>query len=228
MNKTKGSNLILGLLFVVYAVVSFCIPVERGTLFWVAFSSGVVAFVMLWYTFQKAFGTASTATSKVLGWPIFKVGYTYLALQMVLGLVLMVASAYIPNWVGYIAEVALFVWAAVCLTATQVAREAVTKIGEKKAVKTQFILEFRSQVNGFVVTQSSKPWAKELTDLAEAVKFSDPVSSGNLESIEQELFDKFLALKEVVKTENPAQITSACQAFLNCLAERNAMCKSGK
>lgn len=64
--------------------------------------------------------------------------------------------------------------------------------------------------------------------LADALRYSDPVSSPSLRNVEQELSDLIDQLQAAVESGDAPMIDAACGKACAVLAERNRLCKLNK
>ena len=107
MKLSKHAWTIWGILLVVALVLMVLIPFSRTASWWIAAGCTVLMFLLAAWTFYAAF-RKDGLESKILGWPIFKVGAVALAVQAVLGFALMGLAALCPAWVTVLAEVLIF------------------------------------------------------------------------------------------------------------------------
>ena len=108
--------------------------------------------------------------SKLLGWPIFKVGYVALIVQIVVGFALMGLAALCPVWAAAIAEVAAFAVTAFCMTVKDAAREAVTTAEVKVTDNTAAWKAIRARANA-IAAETGHP---DIKKLAEEIRYADP------------------------------------------------------
>ena len=115
MKLSKHAWTIWGILLVVALVLMVLIPFSRTAAWWIAAICTVLMFLLAAWTFYAAF-RKDGLESKILGWPIFKVGAVALAVQAVLGFALMGLAALCPAWVTALTEVLIFAVTGICLT----------------------------------------------------------------------------------------------------------------
>ena len=83
MKLSKHAWTIWGILLVVALVLMVLIPFSRTASWWIAAGCTVLMFLLAAWTFYAAF-RKDGLESKILGWPVFKVGATALAVQAAL------------------------------------------------------------------------------------------------------------------------------------------------
>ena len=69
---------------------------------------------------------------------------------------------------------------------------------------------------------------KELENLAEIIRFSDPVSSAETEGIESTIIEKIDTLKLNIKADSIEETLEKVGEIKNLLSERNRICKLAK
>lgn len=170
MKLDKHAWILWGIALIVTIVLMILIPFAYTATWWIAACCTVLMFGLCAFTFVRAFRKDETLESKLLGWPIFKVGYTALIAQFVVGAILMGIAAFTPAWVAGIAELLVFAVTGFCLTAKDAAREVVTQSEAKTAEKTAAWKMIRATVSA-IATETGNP---EIIKLAEVIRLADP------------------------------------------------------
>lgn len=129
----------------------------------------VVMFLLAAWTFYAAF-RKDGLESKILGWPIFKVGAVALAVQGVLGFALMGLAALCPAWVTVLAEVLIFAVTGICLTVKDAARVVVSQSEAHMADSTAAWKVIRQKANALAASGDA-----DMKRLAEEIRFADPM-----------------------------------------------------
>jgi hypothetical protein len=83
----------------------------------------------------------------------------------------------------------------------------------------------QANVRGMAARAGEASLVKSLADLAEALRFSDPMSDARLAAQESELESKIALLGESVAKGAAEEAGSLCARALELLAERNRQCK---
>ena len=170
MKLNKHAWAVWGITLLVVIVLMALIPFARTASWWIAAGCTVLMFGLCAYTFVLAFRKDNTLESKVLGWPIFKVGYTALIAQIVVGAILMGIASFCPVWVTAIVELILFAGTGLCFIVKDAAREVVRNGEASIADRTGDWKAIRNRANAIAIS-SGNP---ELKRLAEAIRFADP------------------------------------------------------
>ena len=216
-NKVLGYSA-LGIAFIVLSVILFVIPIERTTAFWIAYGFTVVAFgiqIVLWKT---ALGREKTMKSKFLGFPLVHIGIYYLLLQVVV-LAVFAAIPELPTWSAIVTCVLLLGVSAICLISSEAGRTEIDRVEKVVQKKVFYIRSLQSDLEMIAETENNQEIKKMLIQLAEKIRFSDPMSSDELEDIENRIISKVNELK------NCSDKQSVMKELDLLLIERNKKCK---
>ena len=125
MKLNKHAWAVWSILLAVAIVLMILIPFVRTAAWWIAACCTVLMFALCAYAFFLAFRKDGTLESKVLGWPIFQVGYTALIVQLIVGAVLMGIAAFCPVWAAAVTELIVFAaaWKAIRARAAAIATQ---------------------------------------------------------------------------------------------------------
>ncbi len=170
MKLTKHAWIIWGISLAVVLVLMAAIPFARTAAWWIGAVCTVAMFGLCAYTFHLAFRKGETTESKLLGWPIFKVGYTSLIAQVIVGGILMGIASFCPAWPAVIAEVLVYAVTGVCLTVKEASRTVVTTSETQVQDKTQAWKSIRAKANALAASSGNADMKK----LAEEIRFADP------------------------------------------------------
>lgn len=84
--KTKSAFLVYAIILAVYLVLFFVIPFPKGAVAWISFVFTIIAIVggagITYYAFSKG----NDLKTKVYGFPVFRMGFVYSAVQLMLNL----------------------------------------------------------------------------------------------------------------------------------------------
>lgn len=228
MNKNKlRFYIVLAILFVVLSVIAFALPLAKTAAFWLSYLFAVIAIAVQIYAYPKAFDGPSVK-SKFYGFPLARVSTIYLAVQLVLSLIFMLAGKWVPAWLAVILFVLLLGAAAIGFIAAEGVRDEVERqdVVHKANVSTMRALQSKAV---FVASQCEDAETKKALDaFAEALRFSDPVSSDALADIEENLTGLVEELGNAVMDKDYSAARSLCAKASTLLADRNRMCKLNK
>lgn len=183
MKLTKHVWVLWGISLLIVLTMAWILPFTHTTIFYLALCCTVAMFGLCACTFSRAFRKEDTLESKIIGWPIFKVGYTATLVQIVACFVLMALSALCPLWVAILLEILLFGGTLFCLTVKDAAREAVTHAEATTTDQTVAWKAIRARANA-LVANGNHP---ELRKLVEEIRYADPNPCSMDASIAQQL-----------------------------------------
>lgn len=217
----------ISIIFVVFCVIAFAVPFHRTAVFWISFVAGLVAVGIQVFVMKTAFDKGEGVKSKFYGWPIARVGVTYMAAQMVLSIVFMALAEHAKNWVVIVADVIILAIAAIGFIAADATRDEVERqdVKLKKDVTTMRALQSRARA---LVGQLDGEAGKAIEKLSDEFRFSDPVSGDALEEIEEELTQCLNTIQQAVVDGDRDAVLTLCRKASLVLAERNRLCKLNK
>lgn len=219
---------VLAILFVVLTVVVFAVPFVKNGVFWVSYLFALVSIVLQGYAIYKGFSRDEPLASKFYGFPVAQVGFVYMLAQLVLSLLFMALAAVLPLWVTLVVCVIALGAAGVGLITTDAMREEILRQDEvlKKDVSVMRALQSKTRM---LKRQCEDPEvAALLSKLAEAVQYSDPVSSEVLQQIEFDLTQMVDELQKAVVEHEYNAAKELIKKAENTLTERNRQCKLNK
>lgn len=219
-NKNLGYA-VLGILFVLISVIVFVIPTEKTGTFWIAYVFTAIAFVAQIAIWKKALGKEDTLKSKFLGLPIVHIGIVYLIIQII-ALAVFTAVPTLPNWSAIVACAVIAGISTVCMIAGEAGRNEIERVEAKVQKKVLFIKEMQADVELLADAETDTSTKDALQQLAEKIRFSDPMSNDALAEIEKTISEKVAELKTA------RNMMAVINEINSLLAERNKKCKSMK
>ena len=100
-NSVRGL-VILGIVLATWLVIVLAVPFVKNGAYWLSFVFTLIAFLAQLHIFKISFRNGESVRSKFYGFPIARLGVVYLAVQLVLGLLVMALAKWVPTWVGVI------------------------------------------------------------------------------------------------------------------------------
>lgn len=187
-NNTKG-YFVLGVSFALVSMIAFATPTVKTAAFWIAYAFTAAAFAAQIPIWKTALGRDDELESKFLGFPVVHIGIAYLIVQlMAFSVFLFVPTA--PAWVSVVACAAIAKVSAVCMVSTETGRGEIERVEAKTQEKVFLIRRLQASVE-LLAEQETDPATKEaLAQLAEKIRFSDPISHNQLAEVERKIADK--------------------------------------
>ena len=228
MSKSNKAILILVIVAAMFSVVAFAIPFPKNASFWIAYAAELVAIVLQVPIFKVAFSGAEDLKSKFLGFPIARVGYTYLIIQTILSIMFFsMGWIPVPAWITAVVCVLVLGIMLICSISADIARQTVQQIEQTTKVDTNLMMSLRTRSAQLVNKTSDPALKKELEKLAENIRFSDPVGSSTIAAEEQKLVSALTMLEGAV-ANNDERAIELCRNAQVALDDRNAACKMNK
>ena len=218
----------LGAAAVVYNVIAFALPFGKAAVFFLSWIFTMAALAAQVYVIRIAFFKGEGVKSKLYGFPIARVGLLYLAVQVVLGLIFMALGTVVPLWLPLVLYVILMGAALIGLITTEGAREEVERQERKLVKNVSRMKKFRALADTLARENQILEAKEPLKELAEAFRYSDPVSSGALREIEDTLGDDLANLQDAVALLEKEKALELCRKTRRDLKERNQLCKMTK
>lgn len=219
---------VLGIIFIVFNILVFVLPFHMTSAFWIAYVFDLIAIFAQFPILCVAFKRGKDVKSRFYGFPIARIGVTYLCVQLAFSFVVMVLWLWIPIKLVVILFVLILATAAVGLIATDTTRDEIERqdIQLHEKVSTMKMLKSKA---AYIVGQCEDTETKELLQkLSEQLRFSDPVSSKHLTDIEADLTACIDELQNAIIEKDYLNIEALCERAMSILAERNRLCKLNK
>ena len=226
--KSFSSTAIIFLLVVLLYVFAFLvIPFPKNATSWTAFVFTLAAFCVCLYSLYLAFGKGEKLVSRVYGLPIMKVGTTYLAVQLVIGVALCFIGAFVEleTWISLILSVVPLAAAIIGLIAFDSVRDAIEEQEAADVRATRSVRLFKINIDSIVSLCEVPDTLPALKKLAEDIKYSDPVTCNETAALEEQILVEINTLRSMVNS--PAALREI-QHISNLLADRNRICKMYK
>ena len=154
--------------------------------------------------------------------PAVCVGTILLIVQLIASIVFM-AVPNMPLWVVVLLQSIVFISMCIVTISGFSASAVIQKTEEKVQAKSAHINSIKAEMDVLISQERDPAIKEELISLADIIRYSDPMSNSSLESIENQIIEKILALSSNVdnKPERIAEIKVL-------LEQRNKKCKQFK
>ncbi len=193
MKNKKIGYLALIIVIAVFNVIAFVIPVERNTTFWVAYVFTDVAFVVQIALWAVAFKSGESLKSKFLGIPIVHAGFIYLVVQII-AFAILVGMSGIPSWVAVVVCIVILGIACLCFIAGGLSKNIIGATEAGTQTKVSFVKKMQSDVEILASEEMNPEIKSALVQLAEDIRYSDPMSDESLLKLEAEIENKISKL----------------------------------
>ena len=218
---------VIGILFVLFNVIAFAVPFVKSSVYWVAYMFGVIAILVQIPVMKIAFGNANNVRSRFYGFPVARIGVIYSVVQVALSLLFMGISGLVPIWIPIVLFIFILGLSSIGLIATDATRDEIEKQDKEIVKDVTFMRNIQSKMNTLVSQCKDEEVKKVVANLAEEIKYSDPVSSESIRDIERELNYSIEDLQRAI-VDNDENAVELCQKATDILIERNRLCKLNK
>ncbi len=216
--------------FVLFNAITFLVPNEvfgitrfDKPIFWIAYALIAAAFAMQLVT-AYMFAKNNEKEKMFLKVPVLKIGYSAVVVSLVVGLAFMIFPV-LPAWIGAI--VCLLVagyFIIACVRASAVAT-VVSDVEEKVEQKTSFLRSSTVEAENIMARAASPEVKADAKKVYEAIRYSDPMSAPELESLEREISDGLNDLGQAVSSGDNKKVSIISESLLLTIKERNGKCR---
>lgn len=209
---------------IIYNLIAFVIPFAHTAAFWISYGFTVVAFFAVAASIYIAFIKNSDAKSRFYGFPIARIGVLYGGAQLVVSLIVMALSKWIPWWIPTLVY-------AIGLGATViglVSAEAVVNEIKTQDVKLKKDVSLMRSLQSKISQIASQTDDAAIKALAEEFRYSDPVSNDAITEVEADLAAAVDQLQASFVDGDNEAMAQLCRKATALLAERNRLCKLNK
>lgn len=216
-NSTKG-YVILGILFALVSIIAFAVPTVKTATFWIAYVFTAAAFAAQIGIWKTALGKEENLKSKFLGFPVVHIGIVYAVIQVIAFAVFMFVPT-LPAWSAIVVCSVVAGVSAVCMISADAGRNEIERVEVKVRKKVFYIRELQADIELLADNESDSAVKTALTQVAEKIRFSDPMCNEQLADLENKVSTKVAELK---KAASKMEIITELNSLLD---ERNKKCK---
>ena len=226
--STKQLTLLAVIILIVFVVCSLLVPIPKNAVFWTAVGFMILPVLMTFYVINRAFGDEQNAKSRFYGFPIARVGVLYLIAQLIVSVIFIIGSNWVSVWPLVVISLILFVCAVVGVMTTTSVWNEIIRQDNKLQTDVSCMSTMRSIIDSLASQIDDPRITAVLKKLADEFKYSDPVSSASLNSVEKELESLVDKLQLAVASNRTEEIFRLCNEASCVLSERNRLCKLNK
>ncbi len=226
MNISKNKRLSLlaaCIILALFHVVAFVIPFVRGKLFWTGYGFSTLAILLTVCVSFYALGHEGLK-SKFYGWPLLSLAWRYATVQLIAGLLEMAVPS-VPFPLALVFNTVLLAGCLIGLIGTGISKNEIERIDEKIMAKVFYIKSLQADVEALISKCTDHTGKTAVKELAEALRYSDPISSPFLAAIEQDITAKVAELAVIAGSLDSSEIKNMCHEIQQLITERNQNCK---
>ena len=229
MKKTFRTYLVIwAALLALFNVIAFVSPgwtgLEKYTpSFWIGYAVITVAFIGQLLCAQYAW-KESNSTKLFYNVSLITLSFSGLIASFVVGGLCMLLSP-LPYWVGAIVCAIVLAVNVMSVAKAKAAIDLVSEIDDRVKAQTFAIRAMTADAEGVAARAQSDSAKAACRSVYEALRYSDPVSSPALATVEAAIADKIDLLADAVKAGNDAETQTIADALLALIGDRNRKCK---
>ncbi len=217
--------------FAVYNVVLFVVSgfVGHGIVFWVSYVFMLIAFALIALNAVLLNRRAIQPRDFLLGYPVFKHSAIYTAVELIASILFMIfdgviVSGAIPTAIQLVLLAVHIVFLSMCYFAKETREE----IQKKVNASTEFMSRLRTDAETIADRVSDAETKRAFLNLAEELRYSDPVSCDALGEIETKLSSALDDAEDALTDGRNEDAQSLCRRASLILQERNRLCREFK
>lgn len=228
--KRKMIAAILAIAFAAYHVTLFVLCGFSGhtAVFWMSWVFMLVAFAAMTVSVTVLGQSGMFLRDWLFGFPIIKHSTVFLIAELVASGVFILFEESVPLRGAFAVQFLLLCVYGICAISCFLTKETINDTHTKAGDKTRFIKLLRSDAEMLVENCSDPVTKEEFRKLAEAIRYSDPMSSEALFELEKDLAMTISECDRAVTAQDFATAKEFCAKASLLLAERNKMCKALK
>lgn len=165
----------------------------------------------------------SNAAKRFLNIPIMTLSYSALFAGFAVGSACMKIT-FMPLWLAVVLCAAVTVFYAVAVLQALAAAAYIDNVGQTVRAKTFFIRSLAADAEALTASATPETGAA-LRRVAEAIRYSDPMSSDALAETESQITVLFEQLSASAKEKDADKVNAFADEMLALLKSRNAKCK---
>ena len=208
-------------------VIAFAAPFTHNVTFWVCYAFIWVAVLATVGVSYYIYSTGRSLTSALYRTSVVAIAIGYLAAASILSLVLMFVGV-APTWLAVVLHVVLL---GVCLLGA-LGGDAGARIVDAgdatTAAQTSFMHALNTQSQMALAVPCDDATKKRLAQLAESIRYSDPVSSPATAQMEEQLVGLMTQVNMMLANGDTAGAMDLCDKVQVFLDQRNLICKNAK
>lgn len=215
----------------VFNVVTFAVPITVNVnkftpSFWIGYTFITLMFIVQ-LVCSIVFFNQDSNDKKFLNIPVISLSYTALLVSIIVGAVA-IAVPFVPYWVGIILDVLIVAFYAIAIISSKAAADTIENIDNKVKTQTFFIKSLTVDAENLLSRAKSDETKAIAKKVYEAIRYSDPMSSEALSSVESQITIKFNEFSNVVIEDDKPLAESIGNELIILVNDINKKCKLSK
>lgn len=217
VNRIKGYCIGI-ILFILFNITAFAIPTTRTTTFWITYVFTIIAFIAQIFIWNFALEKTKNLQHRLWSFSIIYIGIVYLVLQIIVFFLFRIIAT-LPTWSAIVVSVIISGISIASILASESGVNEIKQNEIKVQNKISFIRGLQTEIDLLINREKDDDVRLALENLAQKIRFSDPMSSEQLKVLENEIDSKVSDLKIATNKKELIDIINLL------LDERNIKCK---
>lgn len=211
----------------IYSLCAFVLVDEYSYRFWLAYVFTVIAFLIQILVPFIAFSKETENTDIFLGIPLFIPGSIYLAVQLIIGVGIMIVP--LSFRVALLIEAVCFACFILVMIVLTAGKEVIIESDVETEKSIEFIKNLTLQAEKLYEEGKGTEREVELKRLWEAVRYSDPVSKDvSVHMIDSQIEKAFLVVCRDLQMKSIGELSQEVKSVVNLVNKRNVVCRMKK
>lgn len=193
VNRIKGYCIGI-ILFILFNITAFAIPTTRTTTFWITYVFTIIAFIAQIFIWNFALEKAKNLQHRLWSFSIIYIGIVYLVLQIIVFFLFRIIAT-LPTWSAIVVSVIISGISIASILASESGVNEIKQNEIKVQNKISFIRVLQTEIDLLINREKDDDVRLALENLAQKIRFSDPMSSEQLKVLENEIDSKVSDLK---------------------------------
>lgn len=212
-----------------YNVVLFMVAGgDHGATFWLSYAFMMIAFLSSVLCGASLMSRKPIPRDWLLAYPFYKHCTIYVISELVVSIIFMAAEDSVAWQLAFVIQLIMLVIFSVLIGSCFMARSIIENVQKSVKINTAFMKNLRVDVDMIVakLQEVQNPEVKKaFTELADQVRYSDPVSSDALTPYEEELKAQIDKANICITCNDNDGALECCKKAMLVLMERNQRCK---
>lgn len=222
----KVSGIIIAVFFAVFNLIVFLAPFKHDNSFWIGYVFSWIAIVASYFILFVVLKDDSI-NKMFLGMPFAYSTVVFVIFQFILALIIMAIPDFNTS-VSVILEAILLGAFIITILTAQMGRHTIQSNQAYVMQKQFYLKDMLSIVSGYKFYANNPMLTKQLSDLEETIKYSDPMSNERLAPLENKIGAKINELGMILRGGDLNASGAAIQELQGLFAERSRLCRMMK
>lgn len=219
----KIASIIIAVFFVAFNIIVFTLDFKHDNSFWIGYGFSWAA-VIVAYIVILAVLKNDSISAMFLGMPFAYFTVVYVSIQIVFSLIAMAIPKFSTVALTVI-EVILLAGYIIIILSVQMGRHTIQDNRSYVAQKQFYLKDMLSAVSSYKFYINDPVLSKQMSDLEETIRYSDPMSNERLAPLENKIGVKIQELGARLQGGDNSSAGMVVQELQGLFAERSRQCK---